>query len=1063
MKRISKNALLTGSMLGIAAFAANPAFAQEAGDDEDEVLLDDGATQAQPETDIVITGTRLRSNPNLQAASPVLSVSDEIIDSRAVTRIEDLTNSLPQVFAGQAGEVSNGASGTATLNLRGLGSVRTLVLIDGRRLPYGSSGISSANLDLIPTQLIERVDILTGGASAVYGSDAVSGVANFILKRDFEGIEIDVLGGINQADNNWDQVQGTLAAANVPIPGSVWDGEEYAITGIVGVNTPNGRGNVTLYGSYENRSKITQDNRDFSACTLGPSSRPGSSFEGVGCVGSANFRLFGGPGGFFFQQADGTLVPYAGGPAQTYNFGPLNYFQRPSERYQIYARGHYDIADDVEIFADLSYTDNVSDAQIAETASFGIGAYDINCGNPYLESNPTYYTIFGCDADAIANDDIVSGITASHRNVEGGPRNSRLENSAFRIVGGVRGAFADYWDFELFGQYAETSDTSISTNDFVVANLQQAFLATRDANGNVVCLDQSGGCVPYNPFQRNGSNSAITPDQYNFLQGVGIVVGSTDQTVVGANVQADLGNYGLRSPLSAEGIQFLVGAEYREDNLQSIPDEISQVPGGGFTGVGGATLPVAGSVEVTEFFGELQIPLITDTPFFDELVLAGQYRYSDYTAQGNNTTNNFTTDAYGAQLSWVPFDGLKLRGQYQRSVRAPNVIELYTGQDVGLPNLSARTNSAGETIYDPCATANPTATAAQCANTGVTAAQYGNILDVISGQTQGIFGGNPNLQPEVSDTYSVGAVLTPAGFLDGLTLSVDYFNIKVEDFIAAGIGAQTALDNCIATGDDAFCGLITRDAAGSLNSGTAGVGFLLTNINIADLSTDGLDLQAGLDLDPLGLGGFRLDYAGTYLFSLDYVPFPGADSIQCVDRLSNDCVAAVNPSYRHIASLGFEPGAGLDLNLTWRHYGGTGNEPSEPFLIDEDLEGRNYLDASFNWDLFDGLELRGGVLNLLGELPPLSASSGPPTGNGNTYPVIYDIGRFLFLGAKVNLGVRDEYVAPAPIVREVVREVETAPATITCPDGYVALASQGCPTAPVAPPPPPPMPEPERG
>ncbi|WP_343344213.1 TonB-dependent receptor [Sphingomicrobium sp. XHP0239] len=1072
MKRISKKALLTGTIMG-AALIAMPAQAQVADPDpdEDEVLINDdpSPTGEQPDSQIVITGTRLRANPNLQAASPVLSVSDEIIDSRAVTRIEDLTNQLPQVFAGQAGEVSNGASGTATLNLRGLGSVRTLVLIDGRRLPYGSSAITSANLDLIPTQLVEQVDILTGGASAVYGSDAVGGVANFILKRDFEGIEIDVLGGINQNENEWDEIAEVLTRSNVPVPGNSWDGEEYAITGIIGVNTPNGRGNVTLYGSYENRSAITQDNRVFSACTLSS-----NADDDITCAGSGNFRLFGSVGSivppnpngsnrqFFFLQEDGTFVNYVAGPAQTFNFGPLNYFQRPSERYQIYARGHYDIADDIEVFADLSYTDNVSDAQIAQSASFGV--YSINCDNPFLtgpiqNSDLTIAAAYGCTAADIENGVIKDNVTAAYRNIEGGPRNSRLENSAFRMVGGVRGSFASYWDFELFGQYAETSDTSISTNDIVRSNLQQAFLVTTDDDGNPVCIDPTGGCVPYNPFQRPGGNTAITQEQANFLTGVGIVVGETTQTVVGGNLQADLGNYGIRSPLSSEGIAFLVGAEYREDMLESRPDEISQIPGGGFTGVGGATLPVAGAVEVGEFFGELQVPLITDVTGFDELVLTGQYRYSDYTADGNGITTGFTTDAYGAQLSWIPFDGIKLRGQYQRSVRAPNVIELFTGQDTGLPNLALGDNG----FYDPCAGPNPAASAAACANTGVTAAQYGNIVDVISGQTQGIFGGNPNLQPETSDTYTIGAVLTPGGFLSGLTLSVDYFNIEVQDFIAAGIGAQTTLDQCIATGDDAFCDLITRNNDGSLISGRPGTGFLLTNINIADLTTDGLDLQAGLDFDTLGLDFLRLDYAATYLFGLDYVPFPGGPNIQCVDRLNNDCVAAVNPSYRHIATLGFDLFDALDLNATWRYFSGTGNEPDEPFLVDNDFGDVNYLDLSFNLDAFDGFELRGGVLNVLNERPPLSTSSGPPTGNGNTYPVIYDIGRFLFLGAKVNLGVRDEYIAPAPVVREVVREVETAPATITCPDGYVALASQGCPSAPPPPPPPPPAPRPERG
>ena len=225
-------------------------------------------------------------------------------------------------------------------------------------------------------------------------------------------------------------------------------------------------------------------------------------------------------------------------------------------------------------------------------------------------------------------------------------------------------------------------------------------------------------------------------------------------------------------------------------------------------------------MDVFEIYGEVQVPLITGAQFAEELVFNAEYRNSDYSADGNGVSQDFNTDTYGFELSWVPVEDIKLRGQYQRAVRAPNVIELFTGQDQGLDNLNSVNG-----LFDPCATANPTATAAQCANTGVTAAQFGNILDVISGQTSVITGGNPGLQPEVSDTFTIGAVFTPS-FLDGLTISVDYFDISVDEFIDT-ISPQIILDECIETGEAAFCDLISRDPLGSLNSGTAGVGCLL--------------------------------------------------------------------------------------------------------------------------------------------------------------------------------------------------------------------------------------------
>ena len=691
----------TLSALALASLAPSAAYAQA--DDEDEVI-----------DEIVTTGSRLASNPNLAAATPVLSVNAEEAVIRGNVRVEDFINVLPQVFANQASEVSNGASGTAALNLRGLGRNRTLVLIDGRRLPYGSSQIAAANLDIVPLQMVERVDILTGGASAVYGSDAIGGVANFILKRDFEGLELGVQYGQSYNSNSDGFWENVLEAGGQPVPGSATDGDETLVYGMLGVNSGDGRGNVTLYASYEDRKAIFQADRVFSGCALGQDDGP-NSFGGFGCVGSANFRLFGGPGGFAFQQENGSIDAFAGGPTQTFNFGPFNFFQRPSERYTIYGKGFYAINDNIEAFGDISFINNLSDAQIAPTASFGIGAYSINCDNPLIQGNPgslAFTDIFGCDAAAIANGDIVSGITASHRNVEGGPRNSRLENSAFRVVAGFRGNFAnDVWGWEVFTQASETRDQSESTNDFVVANLQQALFAVDDGMGNVVCANPAGGCVPYNIFQRGpGGESLVTDAATSFIQGVGLVNGSTSQLGFGGSLQADLGEYGWQLPTADYGVRFLLGFEQRTDELDARPDEISQVPGGGFTGVGGATLPVKGEVDVTEFFTEFEVPLLTGMPGAQELTLRGQYRYSDYEGTGNNTVNPFDANAYGLSLAWAPIEDLRFRAQYQRAVRAPNVIELYTGQNTGLPNLSpAGTNSMGTQLFDPCASNAPIA------------------------------------------------------------------------------------------------------------------------------------------------------------------------------------------------------------------------------------------------------------------------------------------------------------------------------------------------------------------
>jgi iron complex outermembrane recepter protein len=956
------------------------------------------ATDDEVLEEIITTGSRLKANPNLSAATPVLSVAGMEGELRGNVRIEDFINVLPQVFAGQASEVSNGASGTATLNLRGLGRDRTLVLIDGRRLPYGSSSISAPNLDVVPLQLVERVDILTGGASAVYGSDAVGGVANFILKRDFEGVEFGYQFGSSfnsNSDGFWEQV---LQAGGQPVPGSNTDGDENLIYGIMGANLEGGRGNVTLFASYEDRDPILQQDRVFSGCALGQDTGP-ESFGGFGCVGSANFRLFGGPGGFAFQEESGNIIPFAGGPSQTFNFGPFNFFQRPSERYTIYGKGYIEVTDNVEAFADISYMNNFSDAQIAPTASFGIGAYSINCNNPFIQGTPglALTDIYGCTAADIAAGTVVSGATMSHRNVEGGARNSRNENTALRIVSGLRGSFADdVWNWETFVQASETRDQGESTNDFVVANLQQALLVTTDANGNAVCIDPTGGCVPYNIFQRGpAGESLVTSGATSFIQGVGLVNGSTSQFAYGGSIQADLGNYGWQLPWADYGVNALFGFEERTDELDSRPDEISQVPGGGFTGVGGATLAVKGEVDVTEFFTEIEVPLVNSVSGIEELTLRAQYRNSSYDADGNNTSNSFDTDAYGLSLAWAPIDSLRFRAQFQRAVRAPNVINLFTGQNTNLPNLSpAGTNANGVQLFDPCASNAPLASLAACQNTGMTAAQFGTVLDVISGQTQSLTGGNPNLQPEEADTVTFGFVWTG---IEGLSVSVDYFNILVEDAISAGIPAQTTLDECLTTGNPTFCNLIQRSSVGSLAAGTFGVGFQQTNVNIAELETTGVDLQVLYGFE-VGSHNFSLDYAATILDKLDTVPFPGADPIVCAGFFGNNC--DVVPEYRHRVVGTWNTPWSVDVSATWRFFGETDNDnPGD--TLEAKLDSVNYVDLSANWYLMDEtITIRGSILNVLGEDPPIFSGAGPALGNGNTYPTVFDTSTAFFAAVK---------------------------------------------------------------
>ena len=984
-------AFLAGAL--IAPIGAN---AQEA---QDDVL-----------EEIITTGSRIKTNPNLAAAVPVLSVAGVEATTRGNVRVEDFINILPQVMANQGSEIANGATGTAAMNLRGLGRNRTLVLMDGRRLPYGSSAISAPNLDIIPMQLVERVDILTGGASAVYGSDAVGGVANFILKRDFEGVEVGIQQGNSYNSNSRSFWTDVLEAGNQPVPSSSWDGQENLIYTILGGNLADGRGNVTVFASYEDREEIRQADRMISGCALGQGGGA-LSHGGFACIGSSNFRAFNGGGnnplptiGTHFQQEDGTMIPFVSSAATTFNFGPSNFFQRPSERWTIYGKGHIDIYDNLEAFLDLSYTNNESDAQIAPTASFG-GNYSINCDNPFIQGNPgvPFTDIFGCDAAAIAAGTISTGNRMSHRNVEGGPRSSLRENTALRVAAGLRGSFAeDVWAWDVFVQQSETRDQDISTNDFVISNLDQALLVTTDANGNAVCINPTGGCVPYNMFQRGpGGESLVTQDMLDWLHGIGIVNGATSQTGYGGTIQADLGEYGWQIPWADYGVSVLFGYEYRKDDLRSRPDEISQIPGGGFTGVGGATLAVVGEMEVDELFTEIEVPLISGMTGIQELTLRGQYRNSNYDSAGNMTTNSFDVDAWGFSLAYAPIESVRFRAQVQRAVRAPNVIELYTGQNTGLPDLEpAGVNALGVQLFDPCVSIAPIASQAACANTGMTAAQYGSglVSDVISGQTQSITGGNPFLDPETADTYTFGVVWTPT-FVDGLSVSLDYFTITVEDAIQPGIPAQTIFDECLATGDAAFCSLIKRTASGSLAAGIeSDSGFTRTNLNIGELETEGVDAQIAYVFDA-GRHGHNFDYAATLIDQLDEVPFPGATPIACAGKFSTQCKPP-SPEYRHRLLYTWQTPWSIDVTTTWRHFGSVDHQnPAE--TLETSLDSVDYVDLSGMWYLMDdSITIRLSILNLFEEDTPVATFAGTGTGNGNTYPTMYETGTTYFMGLK---------------------------------------------------------------
>ncbi len=982
--------------------------------------------------EVIITGSRL-TRSNVTSATPLIQIGAQEIDSRGIARVEDVVNILPNVFVAQTAEVANGASGTSTLNLRGLGQNRTLVLVDGKRLPFGSPFASAANVDMIPARLVERVDVLTSGASAVYGSDAVAGVVNFITKRNFEGFEFDYQYGWNENPNSNSFMADVLQRNGIENPGGVTAGEAGLLSLTMGVNTADGAGNITIFGSYEDQEELLGADRDTGACTLGGTAT-------INCVGSSNFRRFNGTlsngvTGTVFQQADGTLTPFAGGADETYNFGARNHYQRPVERWNLGASGHYEISGGLEAYADTSYLNNVTTAQIAESASFN-RPFQTNCDNPLLQAgrgpNGTgafsfadFTGNFDDDGNFVSCNDLLAAGMApdvqfinSHRNVEGGPRISTYENSSWRAVAGLRGALTEEFSFDVFAQYSGTEGTRISQRDLNFERVQQALFLVDDGNGNAVCRDTSDGCVPWDIFTRGADGStSVTPAATDFIQGVGIVSGETEQLVFGGTIEGDFTNFGVQLPWADAGVSGLVGFESRTDELSRLADDISKIPGGrGLTGTGGATLPITGEIEVDELFVEFSVPVISGQPLAEEVGISAGYRYSDYTTNGNGISNSFDTDTWFAGVSWALTDEFRVRVNQSVAIRAPNVFDLYVGINTGLVDLSTGENG----LFDPCASAPgvaPTASLEACARTGASAAQYNTgIEDNPAGQYNLITGGNPNLITEQSETTTFGIVYTP-NWLSGLSVAIDYFDITVEDAIGS-IPAQASLDGCIAggAGSDVFCSLITRDTAGTLwlsndapDGGLAGIS--QQNANIALRSTEGIDINVtyNVNLSDWGLdnwGSLNFDYAATILDTLDEVPFAGADTIECRDFYAGQCNLP-NPEYQHrLLGNWITPLDGLRVSFTWRHVGETtlfgldeaaaGQRPEQ---LNDHLETRDYLDISANYVLNENITFRFGANNVLAEDAPLSTNVGTGTGNNNTYPGLYDVSRFYFAGA----------------------------------------------------------------
>lgn len=918
------------------ALLSTPSFAQEAADDEDSA------------GEIVVTGSLIR-NPNLVQSTPVNATTADEIDLLQSNVAEEVLRELPGVVPSIGSAVNNGNAGASYVDLRGLGSERNIVLLDGQRIvPADLQG--RVDLNNVPLALVERVDALTGAAVTTYGADAITGVVNFITRKDFAGAEI--TGGSQLTEKS--------------------DGHTFRIDATVGGNFDDGRGNAVLSIGYQQADPVFQGDRDFSFEQI-------SSFTGgAGGSGTAVPSRFSGTrpldpatglpsvdptvqnGGVRQVNAAGAAVA----PFASFNFNPFNVFQTPFKRFNIFAQANYEISDAVEVYTRGMFSKNTVDTIIAPSGAFG-GSVNINLNNPFLpatlrnqfcafdvnprediytprftpaqcaaaatatgRSDPNYREIGlgGFVAFDVNNDGILAAnegfdpnpaITLNRRTPEVGPRISNYVTTVFDYRLGLRGAISDSIDWDISGAYGESENAQAIKNFTLQSRFRQAALADSATS----CQNSSNGCVPVNLFGPEGS---ITPEMAAFLTADSTTIVRTTLAQVRGTISGDAG---FASPWASEAVGFAVGGEFREYGATQSSDLLAQTPGE-LGGAGGAAPNIDGNYNVYEAFGEIIAPIVEDKPMFHSLTLEAGLRYSTYTVKGATSQNQTTTWKAGG--SWEPVESLKFRGNYSRAVRAPNIGELFTPQTVGLTNLS----------IDPCAGAAPTSNAnlrAICIAQGAPVGSIGSITNPTAGQANLTVGGNLDLKPEKADTLTLGFVYQP-DFVPGFNVSLDYYNIKIDsvigtalpgDIIAACFGAISA-----SSATSAACTNIRRNPlTGGLDGDPATTGGLFgpTN-NLGKLATDGFDLLANWKGN-IGAADLTLSFVGNWTRSSKFnanPSDPGSLNRECVGFYSVNCsfTGSIQPEFQTSTRVTFGY-KDVDLSFLWRWMDAVQYEPAQ--------------------------------------------------------------------------------------------------------------------------------------
>ncbi|TIX50258.1 TonB-dependent receptor domain-containing protein [Alteraurantiacibacter aquimixticola] len=1027
---MNKQALRRGTAaLALAiSLGATPSFAQDA----------DAVDSTEDEGVILVTGTRI-ARPNMEAASPVAVVSGDDAQEFADITLDTFVNTLPQVNpAGTTTSNNPGNGGQSNVNLRGLGANRNLVLIDGRR-PMVSANNMTVDLNTIPAALVERIEVITGGAGAVYGADAIAGAVNLVLKDDFEGI--DVSASYSNALRDW-------------------DAEEYTISGVLGGNFADGRGNAVVAVDYSEREALIKSQRAFSVFATsttsflpdglyfpsgnGPSQAAVDAiFTGYGsAAGSvpANQTLIG-------FNLDGTLfsrgifnspidVENFTGPVDfsvnqalfpdlySYNFDEVNLLVLPFKRTSVMSKIDYEFAPEITVFAQGGYTRYTSATALAPTPipTVGIRAPGensaIQVSSPLIEAGgsinnllviPATNPFIPADFAALLasrtldNTNLVGTgadepFLMRQRTLDIGLRQSDYTNQVFQVLGGLRGELTDSWSYELSYSFGRTNIDQEQTGN---VDTQRLFDMLNDPNGGA---DQCEG--GFNPFGRQ----PISDDCVDYLAASGLLRTEFTQKIVQGYVVGDL------VELPAGNLTVVLGAENRAFEYELDPGS-SAGPISGFN----TQTPDAGENSFFDIFGEVAVPIISDQPWARELTLTLGYRASrsEFTDIINEVSSDPRwDDAYKAELIWSPTYDVNVRGSYQRSVRAPNFGELFSG------------GGSAPQIFDPCSVttqfrANGGDDARTlCRDAGAPApfgfggigAAVDNFVQTPGTQASVELSGNTDLGPETADTFTFGAAFSNGfGAIPGLTGSIDYYNIKISDTIQSPdpntliadcynyYGNNPNLDASYGTCQQLFRApdilfIYGPDTGSGLTDQYPGV-------NGGKLKTSGIDMQLNYAFDPglLGDDSMNLNLFVNYLIDFKQQVLANQPVLDYAGTASffGAGLGTSFPEWRANLTMDYDV-ADFGFQVRARYIDGMENRASVIFPGETEFTGTGsaiYIDTAVDYTLMDHLTLRVGINNLFDKDPEVYA----PNVQSGTDPSLYDvIGRRIFFRASLS-------------------------------------------------------------